>query len=60
MDREVTRVLNFTKEEVQTALAMRLEQIDAPAPSPGAKGVKFSLSDSGATLEWVETHQINL
>lgn len=60
MDGEITRVLNFSKDEVQMALVMRLEATDTSAPSPGAKGVKFSLSDTGATLEWVEAHQINL
>lgn len=60
MEREITRVLNFSKEEIRLALIMRLGATDQPAPTPSSKTVKFSLSDAGATLEWVEQHEMNL
>lgn len=60
MEREITRVLNFSAEEIRLALIMRLETIDQPAPLPSATRVKFSLSDTGATLEWVEQCEMNL
>jgi hypothetical protein len=60
MEREVTHVLNFSADEIKLALIMRLEATDKPAPPASAPKVKFSLSDTGATLEWVEQCEMNL
>jgi hypothetical protein len=61
MEKHVTRVLNFSADEIKTAIMDKLVAVDQPYPLPSASAsVKFSLSDTGATLEWVEQCEMNL
>jgi hypothetical protein len=59
MEREIIRVLNFSAEEIQAAIIERLQLKDIPAPDGKSLKVKFSLSDTGASLEWTEQHEMN-
>lgn len=58
MEHEANIVLNFSKDEICEALIERLQAQNKPYPPGHAQAsIKFSLSDTGATLEWVSRYE---
>lgn len=60
METEKHCVLNFSLAEVKEALIEKLQtkQMEYP-PGSVQSQIKFSMSDTGATMEWTQTFETN-
>lgn len=54
MQRYIKRRLDFSGYEIKDAIVRVLQERDYPYPAPSALDVKFTLTATGATLEWAE------
>ena len=59
MQKYIHRRLGFSPTEIKEALIRHLSDRDHPYPLGSATEVKFNLTATGATLEWVEDCEMN-